>query len=66
MLYIAQRPDADRLAFASDLDPEYARAVRAAARAGVESWCYRCHVDVDEVRLEEEIPVDLPATLPAR
>ena len=66
MLYIAQRPDAERLAFASDLDPEYARAVRAAVRAGVESWCYRCHVDVDEVRLEEEIPVDLPATLPAR
>jgi sugar fermentation stimulation protein A len=66
MLYIAQRPDADRLAFASDLDPEYARAVRTAARAGVESWCYRCHVDVDEVRLEEVIPVELPATVPAR
>jgi sugar fermentation stimulation protein A len=66
MLYIAQRPDAGRLAFASDLDPEYARAARAAADAGVESLCYRCHVDVEEVRLEEVIPVELPAAVPAR
>ena len=66
MLYIAQRPDADRLAFASDLDPEYARAVRAAIDAGVESLCYRCHVDIEEIRLEEVIPVELPAAVPAR
>ena len=66
MLYIAQRPDADRLAFAFDLDPEFARAVRAAADAGVESRCYRCHVDVEEVRLEEPIPVELPAAVRAR
>jgi sugar fermentation stimulation protein A len=66
MLYIAQRPDAERLAFASDLDPQYARAVTAAATAGVESWCYRCLVDVDEVRLEEVIPVELPAAVQAR
>ena len=66
MLYVAQRPDANRLAFASDLDPEYARGVRAAASAGVESWCYRCHVDVDEVRVEQEIPVELPATVSER
>jgi sugar fermentation stimulation protein A len=66
MLYIAQRPDADRLAFASDLDPKYARAARAAADAGVESLCYRCRVDVEEVRLEEVIPVELPTAVPAR
>jgi sugar fermentation stimulation protein A len=60
MLYVAQRPDADRLAFAFDLDPEYARAVRVAADAGVESRCYRCHVDLEEVRLAEPIPVELP------
>ena len=66
MLYVAQRPDANRLAFASDLDPEYARGVRAAASAGVESWCYRCHVDLGKVRLEDEIPVELPATVPER
>ena len=47
MLYIAQRSDAERLAFASDLDPAYGRAVLAAADAGVESYGYRCQVDVE-------------------
>ena len=46
--------------------PGIRRAVRAAAGAGVESWCYRCHVDVEEVRLEEPIPVELPAAVWAR
>jgi sugar fermentation stimulation protein A len=66
MLYIAQRPDANQLAFASDLDAEYARAARAAADSGVESLCYRCHVDIEEIRLEDVIPVELPAAVPAR
>ncbi len=65
MLYIAQRSDGDRLAFASDLDPAYGRTVATAAEAGVESLCYRCHVDVGEVRLAEMIPVLLPALAPA-
>ncbi len=65
MLYIAQRSDAERLAFASDLDPAYGRAVLAAADAGVESYCYRCHVDVEGVRLAEMMSVDAPARAPA-
>jgi sugar fermentation stimulation protein A len=65
MLYIAQRQDGDRLAFASDLDPVYGRSVRAAVAAGVESLCYRCRVDVEEVRIEEMIPVELPTEAPA-
>jgi sugar fermentation stimulation protein A len=60
MLYIAQRSDSDRLVFAYDLDAAYGRAVMAAAEAGVESLGYRCHVDVEEVRLGEMIRVDLP------
>jgi sugar fermentation stimulation protein A len=60
MLYIAQRSDADRLAFACDLDAAYGRAVLVAAEAGVESVGYRCHVDVEEVRLAEMIRVELP------
>ena len=65
MLYIAQRSDADRLAFASDLDPAYGRAVLAAAEAGVESYCYGCHVNLEEVRLGKTIQMDAPALAPA-
>lgn len=65
MLYVAQRSDAQRLAFASDVDPAYGRAVLAAADAGVESYCYRCHVDVEGVRLAEMMSVEAPARAPA-
>ncbi len=65
LLYIAQRSDADRLAFASDLDPAYGRAVLATAEAGVESYSYGCHVNLEEVRIGEMMQVEAPTLAPA-
>ncbi len=61
MLYVAQRADGQRLRFAADIDPGYAAAAVQARAAGVESICYRCRVNVDEVHLADAIPIDWPA-----
>ena len=63
IVYVVQRPDAERLSIAADLDPGYAGAARMAAEAGVESICYRCHVDTEEVRLTDRIPIEMPGSL---
>lgn len=59
LLFIIQRGDCDRLAFARDIDPGYADAVRAAAQAGVEVRALRCHVDITSVRAIAPVPVEL-------
>ena len=59
LLFIIQRGDCDRLAFARDIDPGYAGAVRAAAQAGVEVHALRCHVDITSVRAIAPVPVEL-------
>lgn len=55
MLYLVQRPDADRFALARDIDPAYARAFLAAEQHGVEMLCYGCKVSVEEIRVEQAI-----------
>ncbi len=63
MLYVAQRPDAERLTFASDIDYLYSEAVNLALESGVEFLCYRCRVGVDGVWLTEAIPIVAPASV---
>jgi sugar fermentation stimulation protein A len=60
MLYIIQRPDCDRLAFAADLDPGYAAAFAQATADGVEAIAYRCAVGPDGVRIDCPVPIQLP------
>lgn len=60
MLYLVQRTDCDEVAFAADLDPAYAAAVRCAADAGVEMLAYDCAIDPAGVRLRNRLPVRLP------
>lgn len=60
MLYVTQRSDAERLTFAADIDYVYSRAVRVALEAGVELLCYRCHVDLTQIRLADPIPITAP------
>jgi sugar fermentation stimulation protein A len=57
LLYIVQRADADSVAPAEDIDPEYAKTLRAAARAGVEVHALSARVLGDEIRLERSLPV---------
>lgn len=57
MLYLVQRSDANRLSIAADLDPAYATAFRAAAKAGVEMIGYRCALTPGEIKLDKSIDV---------
>jgi sugar fermentation stimulation protein A len=61
MLYIVQREDVDELAFAHDIDPTYALAVRHAARRGVEFLAWRCRVSPRGVIIGEKITVLQPS-----
>ncbi|MEM9733952.1 MAG: DNA/RNA nuclease SfsA [Pseudomonadota bacterium] len=61
MLYIIQRGDGDRLAFASDLDPDYAATLAMAHRAGVEVLALVCHVSPQRIEAIRPVPVDMPA-----
>lgn len=61
MLYVVQRPDAERFAFADDIDRVYARSAAFALATGVEMLCYRCSVGIDAVRLTDAIPITAPA-----
>lgn len=59
LLYIVQRADADSVAPADDIDPEYAATLREAARAGVEIHALGARVLSDQIRLERILPVML-------
>jgi sugar fermentation stimulation protein A len=61
MLFLIQRGDATRFKLASDIDPAYAAAFRAAADAGVEMLCYRCRMSPSEINVEKRVDItDLP------
>lgn len=57
LLYIVQRADADSVAPADDIDPEYAATLREAARAGVEIHALGARVLSDRIRVERILPV---------
>jgi sugar fermentation stimulation protein A len=57
LLYIVQRADADSVAPADEIDPDYASALREAARAGVEIHALGARVLADRIRLERVLPV---------
>lgn len=57
ILYLAQRGDGGGFAIASDIDPAYAEAHRAAVETGVEALCYRCHVTTTGIRLAGPMPI---------
>lgn len=60
MLYLVQRSDCSRMAFADDLDPAYAQAVTAAHEAGVEMICHGTHISTDGVTIGPEMKIALP------
>ncbi|MEM9174477.1 MAG: DNA/RNA nuclease SfsA [Myxococcota bacterium] len=57
LLFVVQRADADDVAPADDIDPAYGRALRAAARAGVEIHALSARVTAERIRLERVLPV---------
>jgi sugar fermentation stimulation protein A len=57
LLYVVQRADCLRVKAADEIDPEYAKALREAARVGVEIRAVRARVRATEIRLERTLPV---------
>ena len=62
VLFVLQRPDADRITPFANRDPDFACALAEARRAGVRLLGRRCTIDLETVTLGPPIPVVLPAS----
>lgn len=59
MFYLVQREDCDRFRLADDIDPDYAKALEAAMKRGVEAVCYACSLSPDAIELDRPLVLDL-------
>jgi sugar fermentation stimulation protein A len=59
IFYVVQRADAEVLAPADTIDPEYGRLLRLAVENGVEALAYQAHVDPEEIYLTRPLPICL-------
>jgi len=59
LFFVVQRADADSVAPADDVDPEYGSALRGVAAGGVEVIAWRAEVSPEEIRLDQPLPVCL-------
>ena len=57
MLFLIQIASADRFAVARDIDPAYAAAFDAGARAGVQMLAWRCNVNLDGIEIAAPVPI---------
>ena len=58
MMYLVQRDDADSFTIATDIDPDYADALRKAKKAGVEIVCYDCTLSPEAITINRPLPVE--------
>lgn len=61
ILFLVQRQDCDGFAVATDIDPEFARALGAARARGVEAVCYCCRLTTRSITLDRSLPLHLSA-----
>jgi sugar fermentation stimulation protein A len=59
MFYLVQRGDCQSFTVASDIDPAYATALRAALASGVEALCYDCEVTTEGIALAKPLSLSL-------
>ena len=57
MVYLVQRGEANKLAFARDVDPGYGIAFDRATAAGVEAIALRCRMSTEEIVVDKAIPI---------
>lgn len=60
MVYLIQRDDGDSLTIAADLDPNYAKALAKAHKAGVEAVAYVCRLTPQGIEAYRSVPVEIP------
>jgi len=59
IVYVVQRSDCSAFTLAADIDPAYAAAFADALAGGVETVCYGCTLDLEEIRLAAPLPIAL-------
>ncbi len=59
MLYVVQRMDVNIFAPAADIDPEYAKSLRKAYKAGVEIIPVQAEVSPEKIEIVKELPFEL-------
>jgi sugar fermentation stimulation protein A len=59
MVYLIQRSDVKRLAFAGDIDPNYVSALAKAVAAGVEALALVCQVSPQDIIVDRKVPLAL-------
>jgi len=59
MFYLVQRMDADRFRPADSIDPAYGRELRRAIRNGVEVMVYNVQINLRQIRLNRELPLEV-------
>lgn len=59
MIYIVQRMDVDYMGPATEIDPDYADALKRAKTAGVEIMAFQAKVSPTEIKIEKQIPVKM-------
>jgi len=57
MVFLIQRADARRLAFARDIDSSYGAAFDVATAAGVEAIALRCKMSPEEILVDKPVPI---------
>jgi sugar fermentation stimulation protein A len=60
IFFLVQREDADAVAPADRIDPEYGRLLRMAVAAGVEAIAYRAVVTPAAIVITDRLPVIMP------
>jgi sugar fermentation stimulation protein A len=58
MVFLIQRGEAKRLAFARDIDPTYGQAFDAARAAGVEAIALKCRMGTDAIVVDRPVPIE--------
>lgn len=64
VVFCVQREDAKAVRPHDESDPEFARALRAAARRGLEIYAYACQVEPGRVEISHHLPVRLDQPVP--
>lgn len=59
MLYVINREDAYSFSTANDIDPEYAKLLKVAEKAGVKILPYQCKINESEVVIDQLLPYKL-------